>query len=184
MKKRFITAILVVIMAAAWGRHVMRHDSVEQGQTVPIVEKVPVVMATPQPVTQAAGKTSCEMANCDDKKPLETEKIELPKVESLETEITSNPHETPHEIIAFGERMAPSMEKAQKSETYAVQFFSQLEKCAKTPGDETPNSIRAMCFVNGARLARLYPRSLNTRLMQLKSDTPKEVSLIARGMGY
>ncbi len=77
-----------------------------------------------------------------------------PKRETYLNEVDRDPHGTPPSLQHFARRMAAKMETGMRSEVAAQALIPELHDCALHSEVESP---RAVCVMNGRRLARKFP---------------------------
>lgn len=77
-----------------------------------------------------------------------------PKRETYRTEVDRDPHGTPPSLQHFARRMAAKMETGMRTESAARALIPELHDCARNSEVESP---RAVCVMNGRRLARKFP---------------------------
>jgi hypothetical protein len=93
--------------------------------------------------------------------PLTRDQLRLPSFPNqikLREELLKNPHITPPVLVEFANNLGPVMEAALKpdaSEETLASIVAQLSLCVKA--DEISMSVRALCYVNLARIYKQHP---------------------------
>ncbi len=97
----------------------------------------------------------------------------MPSPIEMRAEVEKNPHQPPPSLARFAVEMGERLNDAEKSETKAADFLTELEGCVLDASQAS--TTRALCLANADRLGRKFG-ALNSRATELRGRVDPEVS--------
>lgn len=107
---------------------------------------------------------------------------EMPSMEQMQQDLTSNPHGPSSSLIAFGRKVEKQWEQAIHSIEKTTALFEELKHCLLDVENATTTNVQVYCFMEMQGLVEHYPTELTARWNALLSQIDPRVLRITEAM--
>lgn len=156
--------VILVLVAVMFGMRELRSRSglstLRKNNNIPsvnIVEKVAEPVTAPaaaQELTATPTSDATEATTEPPSPPQAPLTNVAPKLETLRREVERNPHQAPVALVHFAGMMGRRLAEAEKSETAAEKFMTELETCVHDGAQA--QSVRSLCLANAKRIGSKF----------------------------